>query len=56
MIPAEDPDFEDLSPAFPVWGASAREAILQPSKPRTQPSGQILERVASREADMEAAG
>jgi conjugative relaxase-like TrwC/TraI family protein len=56
MIPAEDPDLEDLGLAFPAWAAPARDAILQPPKPRIQPSEQILEHIASREADMEAAG
>jgi hypothetical protein len=56
MIPAEDPDLEDLGPAFPAWAAPARDAILQPPKPEIQPSEQILEPVASREADMEAVG
>jgi hypothetical protein len=54
MIPAENPDFEDLGPAFPVREGPARDAILQPPKPQIQPSQQIMERMASREADMEA--
>jgi len=55
MIPAEDPDYEDLGPAFPSWTGPDRDAILQPPKPQIQPSPRILERAAGREADMEAA-
>jgi hypothetical protein len=55
MIPAEDPDYEDAGPAFPAWATPDADAILQPPKPRIQPSHRILERVADREADREAA-
>jgi len=55
MIPAEDPDYEDLGPAFPAWTGPDRDAILQPPRPQIQPSPQILERAADREADLEAA-
>ena len=55
MIPAEDPDYEDLGPAFPSWAGPDRDAILQPPKPQIQPSPRILERAAGRELDMEAA-
>jgi len=54
-IPAADPDYEDLGPAFPDWTASPRDAILQPPKPEIRPSTLILERVADRVADWEAA-
>jgi len=54
MIPAENPDFEDPGPAFPAWTAPTRDAILQPPRPRIQPSQRILERVTGREADIEA--
>ena len=54
-IPAEDPDYEDTGPAFPAWATPDTDAILQPPKPRMQPSPRILERVADREADKEAA-
>lgn len=56
MIPAEDPDYEDLGPAFLAWTATGRDAILKPPKPRIQPSAQILERIAGRDLDVEAAG
>ena len=39
MIPAEDPDYEDLGPAFPAWTAPARDAILQPPQAQIQPLG-----------------
>ena len=55
MIPAEDPDYEDLGPAFPAWAGPDRDAILQPPKPQIQPSPRILERAADRDPDMEAA-
>jgi hypothetical protein len=56
MIPAEDPDFEALTPAFPVWTAPARDAILQPPRPQIEPSQRILELAADRDRDIEAAG
>jgi len=55
MIPAEDPDYEDLGPAFQAWAGPDRDAILQPPKPQIQPSPQILERIRERDLDMEAA-
>jgi hypothetical protein len=55
MIPAEDPDYEDLGPAFPTWAGPDRGAILQPPKPQIQPSPRILERITGRDLDMEAA-
>jgi hypothetical protein len=56
MIPAEDPDYGSLSPAFPAWSGTRREPILQPPKPEIPPSSRILERVMDRDADWEAAG
>ncbi|HEY2265850.1 MAG TPA: hypothetical protein VGI96_24720 [Streptosporangiaceae bacterium] len=55
LIPAEDPDCEDLGRAFPALTATSREAILQPPRPQIQPSARILERVADRDVDIEAA-
>jgi hypothetical protein len=55
MIPAEDPDFKPRS-GIPPLDSPARDAILQPPRPQIQPSGQVLERAASRDASMEAAG
>ncbi len=55
MIPAEDPDFENLGPAFPAWTEPQRNAILQPPKPHIQPSERILEHITGRDPDMEAA-
>jgi hypothetical protein len=54
MIPAQDPDYDDLGPAFPAWTPPARDAILQPPKPQIRPSQQILERTAGRDLDLEA--
>jgi hypothetical protein len=55
MTPAENPDYEDLGPAFPARTGTARDAILQPPKPQIQPSLRILERVTGRNLDLEAA-
>jgi hypothetical protein len=54
MIPAEDPDFEDLGPAFPAWPSPSRAAILQPPKPEIPATGRILEHIAGRDVDVEA--
>ena len=54
-IPSEDPDYGDLGPAFPAWTGPAQDAILQPPKPEIPPSPYILQRVADRDADREAA-
>jgi hypothetical protein len=53
-IPAEEPVHE-ISPAFPLTSAPGRTAILQPPKPEIQPSTWVLERVAGRDLDLEAA-
>jgi hypothetical protein len=55
MIPAEDPDFEDAGAAFPAWAEPASDAILQPPKPQIHPSEQIMERIANRDLNIEAA-
>jgi hypothetical protein len=55
MIPAEDPDYGDLGQAFPAWAGFGPDAILQPPKPQIPPSERILQRVADRDADREAA-
>jgi len=47
MEPHEDPDYEDIGPAFPSWQQQDRDAVLQPPKPPIPPS----ERLADREAD-----
>jgi AAA domain-containing protein len=47
MEPHEDPDWEDLGPAFPAWQPPDRDAVLQPPKPSIPPS----ERLAEREAE-----
>jgi hypothetical protein len=55
MVPAEDPDYEDLGPAFPAWTGTGRDAILQPPMPQIQPSARILQRATGHDLDMEAA-
>ena len=45
--PHEDPDYEDVGPAFPSWQQQDRDAVLQPPKPPIPPS----ERLAEREAE-----
>ena len=54
-LPADDPDFEDVGPAFPAWTEPARGAILQPPKPQIYPSELTLDRIADRDLSMEAA-
>jgi hypothetical protein len=54
MLPAEDPDYADLGPAFPSWAPVSRDAILQPPRPQIRPSARVLERVSERQADREA--
>jgi hypothetical protein len=34
QIPAEDPDYGDLGPAFPAWTGPGRDATLQPPQAR----------------------
>jgi hypothetical protein len=53
-ILAEDP-VHDVSPAFPLTTAQGRTAILQAPKPEIQPSSWVLEQVAGRALDLEAA-
>jgi hypothetical protein len=50
-----DPQYEGLTPPFPAWGGDATDAILQPPKPRIEPSARILERVTGHDLDLEAA-
>jgi hypothetical protein len=54
-IPAEDPGYADIGPAFPVWTGTRADAILQPPKPEIPPSARILDRAMDRDLDMEAA-
>jgi hypothetical protein len=46
MEPHEDPDWEDLGPAFPAWQPPDRDAVLQPPKPPIPPSEHLAEREA----------
>jgi len=50
MVPAEDPDWQDESPAWRVWQAQ-RDAILQPPKPEIQPAAGVLEATFQRDAE-----
>ena len=55
-VPAEDPVLPlGTSPAFPLEPAHHRASILQPPKPEIPPSRWILERLAGRDLDREAA-
>jgi len=54
MIPAEDPDFGDLGPAFPAWKATERGAILRPPPPEIIPFERLMEGIAGRDMDIEA--
>ena len=55
MVPAEDPDYEALRPAFPDWAGHRTDAILRPPRPQMLPSGQEQEWIVGRDLDMEAA-
>jgi conjugative relaxase-like TrwC/TraI family protein len=55
-IPSEDPAYSDLGQAFPPWPSPFKDAILQPPRPEIQPSRELIERVADRDADLEAGG
>ena len=55
MVPSEDPDWDDLGPAFPGWNPPGRDAILQPPKPQIIPSAKILQLAAERDTSPEAA-
>jgi hypothetical protein len=54
MVPAEDIDFEDQGPAFPLSRAPRRGAILQPPPPEIGPSELTMARLREREMDIEA--
>jgi hypothetical protein len=54
-VPSEDPDFEDLGHAFPIWNPPEKDAILQPPKPHITPAARILEMAAQAETGFEAA-
>ena len=54
-ISAEEPGFDGTRRAFPLGTARRRTAILQPPKPEIQPSPWILDRLADRDLDPEAA-
>jgi uncharacterized protein len=43
MQPHEDPDYEDIGPAFPSWQAEDRDSVLQPPRPPIPPSGRLAE-------------
>jgi len=55
QVPSEDPDCEDLGPAFPAWNPPGKDAILQPPKPEIQPSEKIIELARPPDAGREAA-
>ena len=54
-VPSEDPDWDDLGPAFPNWNPSGRDAILQLPKPQITPSARILQLGAGHDTSPEAA-
>ena len=55
MLPAEDPDYEDLGQAFPAFGSADKDAILQPPKPMIRPSQRVIEQVREHDHAPEAA-
>jgi len=54
-VPSEDPEEQDVGPAFPTWNPPERDAILQPPKPEITPSAKILELAREQQAGWEAA-
>jgi hypothetical protein len=54
-VPSEDPDRDDLGPAFPDWNPPGHDAILQRPKPQITPSARILQLAAERDTSPEAA-
>jgi hypothetical protein len=54
-VPSEDPDWDDLGPAFPAWNPPGRDAILQPPKPQITPAARILQLAAEHDTSPEAA-
>jgi hypothetical protein len=52
--PADSPHHADPGAAFPAWSSEVKDAILQPPKPRIEPSARILERVTGRDVDLAA--
>jgi AAA domain len=54
-VPSEDPDYEDLGPAFPAWNPPDKDTIQQPPKPEIQPSAKIIELARQPQAGREAA-
>jgi hypothetical protein len=54
-VPSEDPDWDDLGPAFPDWNPPGRDAILQPPKPQITPAAKILQLAAEPDTSPEAA-
>jgi hypothetical protein len=53
-IPAENPDYKDLGPAFPAFSSTERDAILQPPKPMIKPSEKVLQSALQRDHSPEA--
>lgn len=54
-VPSEDPDSDDLGPAFPDWNPPGRDAILQLPKPQITPSARILQPAAGHDTSPGAA-
>jgi len=54
-VPGTDPDRAGIGEAWAPWKTSGRDAILQPPKPQITPSAKILQLVAERDTEPEAA-
>jgi hypothetical protein len=53
-VPDEQPDYQDLGPAFPTWISPDKDAIVQPPRPLIPPAADVMQRVSTH-ADREAA-
>ena len=55
VVPSKDLDWGGLGEALASWGASRRDAILQPPKPQITPSAIILQLTSQHDIELEAA-
>jgi len=54
QVPDEDPDCEDIGPAWQTLVERERDAVIQPPQPIVPPSEQVAERSDDREDEREA--
>jgi hypothetical protein len=54
QVPDEDPDYEDMGPAWQTLVQRERDAVIQPPKPIVPASDQVAERASEHEEEPEA--